>query len=138
MSLLRWCKTWQGVALIQGLSATKVLNALAEEEGRPLPAGYYRVEETPQGLLMAEGSGALSFALIHLAYRFPLATIYEITATPSLNFFVVLVKRNRKTVQFVPPPDEATYYPAIHEVMGERTPERILATLGIPKEWFRL
>jgi hypothetical protein len=135
---LKLKKPTRTAAVIQGLSATRVLHALAKREGRPLPTGYYRVEETPLGLLLGEGSGSLGFALNDLAFRFPLATIYSVTATPGLEFFVVLVARNREFVEFVPPPDEATFYPAIHEVMGERTPERILAALGIPKEWFHL
>ncbi len=130
-------KPTRTAALIQGLSATRVRNALEEQEV-PLPPGSYRMEETPQGVLLGEDSPLLSFALIRLAYQFPSATIYSVTATPNLDFFVVSVSQHRKTVEFVPPPKEATYYPAIHEVMGERTPERILAALGIPKEWFQL
>jgi hypothetical protein len=133
----KYKKPTRTAALIQGLSADRVRNALGTQE-MPLPAGSYRMVETHQGLLMEEVSGSLSFALSRLAYQFPLATVYTVIARPDLDFFVVLVTRNRKTVEFVPLPDESTNYPAIHEVMGERTPERILAALGIPKEWFRL
>ena len=130
-------KRTQTAALIQGLSATRVRNALEKQEV-PLPPGSYRMVETPQGLLLGEDSPLLCFALIDLAFRFPLATIYSVTATPNLEFFAVVVYKNRKSVKFVPPPGQATSSRAIHEVMGERTPERILAALGIPKEWFRL
>jgi hypothetical protein len=131
-------KTARTVVLIQGLSATQVLNALAKQVGRPLPAGFYRLEEVPQGLLLTDGTAGLGFADIRLSRRFPRATFYAVTASPDLGFFQVTVTQNKKTVQFVPPPKEATYYPAIHEVLGEREPERILAALGIPKEWFQL
>jgi hypothetical protein len=131
-------KPTRTVALIQGLSLAKVRKALEQEAGRPLPPGYYRIEETPLGVLATDGTGELVFADNRLAYRFPRATVYSVIATPSLDFFVVLVMRGRKTVEFVPPPEEATYYPAVHEIMGEREPERILAALGIPKEWFKL
>jgi hypothetical protein len=74
---------------------------------------------------------------LHLAFRFPRATIYSVTATPNLDFFVVVVRHKREALKFMPPPHEEP--PSnIHEVMGERTPERILAALGIPREWFQL
>jgi hypothetical protein len=126
------------VALIQGLSMAKVRNALDEEAGRPLPPGYYHIEETPIGVLLTDGTGILTVADNYLAERFPLATVYAVTATPSLDLFNVMVTRNRKTVQFAPRSGKTAFFPPIDEVMGERTPERILAALGIPKEWFRL
>jgi hypothetical protein len=129
-------KPTRTAALIQGLSAARVRKTLEEQEV-PMPPGAYHLEESPQGLLVKEISGVLSFALSRLAYRFPLATVYSVTATPNLDFFVVYVSNDRKTVKFVPPPKEASNLPALHEVMGERTPERILAALGIPKEWFQ-
>jgi len=131
-------KRTRTAALIQGLSATRVRNALEKKIDPPRPPGSYRLEEAAQGVLLAEGSGSLGlgFAVSRLAYRFPDATVYEVIATPSLDFFVVYVSSNRRTAKFVPPPKEDTNLPAIHEVMGERTPERILAALGIPKEWF--
>jgi hypothetical protein len=133
-----WKKTARTAALIQGLSKSKVLRVLEKEVGHPLPPGYYHFEETPQGLLLAEGTGSLVFSMNRLAHRYPRATIYEVIASPTLDFFVVFVKHDRKTLEFAPPPEEAAYYPALHEVMGERTPERILAALGMRKEWFLL
>jgi hypothetical protein len=126
------------VVLIQGLSATRVLNALAKKAGRPLPDGYYRLEEAPQGLLLRDGTCELTVEDVELSQRFPLATVYSVAAKPSLDFFVVNVTHKRKTEQFAWPPKEFPLFPVLHEVMGERTPERILAALGIPKEWFRL
>jgi hypothetical protein len=131
-------KPTRTAGLIQGLSATRVLNALAQKEGQPLPPGYCHIEESPRGVIVKEGAGWLGSALIELTFRFPRATIYSVTATPSLDFFSVWVTRNRKTVEFVPPLKKATYHPPVHEVLGEREPERILAALGIPKEWFQL
>jgi hypothetical protein len=126
------------VVLIQGLSAPRVLDALAKELGRPLPAGYYRLEEVPQGVLLTDGTGELIFEDVALSKRFPLATMYSVAATPSLDFFVVSVRRKRMTEQFAWPPEAFPLFPVLHEVMGEREPERILAALGIPKEWFQL
>ncbi|HSP78244.1 MAG TPA: hypothetical protein VLQ93_06925 [Myxococcaceae bacterium] len=126
------------IVLIQGLSATRVLDALQKEAGQPLPAGYYRLEEAPQGLFLRDGTKELTFEDVILSQRFPLATIYSVAATPNLDFFVVSVRRGGKTEKFDWPPDESPLSPGLHEVMGERTPERILAALGIPKEWFRL
>jgi hypothetical protein len=80
----------------------------------------------------------LTFEDTELSQRFPLATVYSVTATPSLDFFIVRVTRERETQKFAWPPKEFPLFPVLHEVMGERTPERILAALGIPKEWFRL
>jgi hypothetical protein len=131
-------KPTRTAGLIQGLSVARVLQAFAKKEGRPLLPGYCHTEETPRGLLVKEGSGWLGSALNHLTFRFPRATIYSVTATPSLDFFSVFLMRDGKIVEFVPPPKEATYYPAVHEILGEREPERILAALGIPKEWFKL
>ncbi|KFA88990.1 hypothetical protein Q664_37635 [Archangium violaceum Cb vi76] len=89
-------------------------------------------------MLLTDGTSDLGNTDIDLSYRFPRATIYAVTATPDLDFFDVTMTKNRKTEQFVLPPGKTSFFPVIHEVMGERTPERILAALGIPKEWFRL
>jgi hypothetical protein len=123
---------------VQGLSIARIRKALDEEAGRSLPPGYYRIEETPIGVLLTDGTGELISADNYLARRFPLATIYAVTASPNLEFFGVIVTRNRRPVEFSLRPDKKSFFPIIHEVMGERTPERILAALGIPKEWFRL
>lgn len=131
-------KPTRTAGLIQGLSATRVLHAFAQKEGRQLPNGYCHIEESSLGLLVREGIGWLGAALNNLGFRFPRATIYSVTASPGLEFFSVFLMRDRKIVEFVPPPEEATSFPAVHEVMGEREPERILAALGIPKEWFKL
>jgi hypothetical protein len=126
------------VALIQGLSIKKIYKALEKEAGRPLPVGYYRIEETPLGVLLTDGTGPLIFAQNYLAERFPRTTVYSVTASPDLGFFVVFVMQGNKTLKFVPSSERTTTSSAVHEVMGEREPERILAALGIPKEWFRL
>jgi hypothetical protein len=131
-------KLTRAVVLIQGISMAKVRKVLEKDAGQPLSPGYYRVEETPRGVLVTDGTAELLFADSRLARQFPRATVYSVIATPGLDFFVVLMMHNRKTVQFVPPPKEATYYPAVHEIMSEREPERILAALGIPREWFQL
>jgi hypothetical protein len=133
-----WGKTARRVALVQGVSMAKMCKALEKEAGRPLPAGYYRIEETPLGILLTDGTGPLVFAQNYLAERFPRATVYSVTASPELDFFVVLVMQGDKTLKFVPSPQEDSTFPAIHEIMGEREPERVLAALGIPKEWFKL
>jgi len=39
--------------------------------------------------------------------------------------------------EFAPPPDAMFEPPTLSEINGERSPERILAALGIPPEWFQ-
>jgi hypothetical protein len=136
-------KPTRTAGLVQGLSTPRILDALAASAlakggAQPFPPAYCHLEETSLGLLLKEGAGWLGSALIDLAFRFPRATIYSITATPNLDFFNIFVMHKKKTLEFAPSPEEATYYPAVHEIMGEREPERILAALGIPKEWFQL
>jgi hypothetical protein len=70
--------------------------------------------------------------------RLPRAVVYGVTARPALEDMVVNVMQGRRIEQFSYPPEDSPLFPPIHEVKGERTPERILAALGIPQEWFRL
>ena len=126
------------VALIKGLSKAKVLHALEKEAGQPLPPGYYRLEETPQGLLLSDGLCQVGSEDVAVAERFPRAIVYGVTAKPNLEVFFVNVMQGRRIEQFSYPPKESPLFPVLDEVMGERTPERILAALGIPKDWFRL
>jgi hypothetical protein len=126
------------VALIKGLSKNKVLRVLEKEVGQPLQPETYRLEETHQGLLLRDGLRPVGSADIVVAERHPRAIVYSVTARPDLGGFVVNVMQGRRVEQFSHPPKDRPLFPVIHEVMGERTPERILAALGIPKEWFRL
>lgn len=129
----------QQAALAEGVLWQEALPQLEEECGHPLPPGRYRFEDTPKGLIITGGTGDLGFAAITLSERFPLATVYSVTATPSLDIFIVRVRRRGETlVEFAHPPDyRATLERPVTEIIGERTPERILAALGIPAEWFR-
>jgi hypothetical protein len=52
-------------------------------------------------------------------------------------FFVNVLQGGECIGQFARPPDEFPPFPAVSDIKGERSPERILAALGIPPEWFR-
>jgi hypothetical protein len=125
-------------ALVEGVHSQEALRVLEEEAGHPLPPGRFRLEDTPRGLLITGGTRGLGFAHITLSDRFPLGTVYGVTASPSLDNFVVTILRGGEGLsQFAQPPRETSFYPTVSEIKGERTPERILAALGIPAEWFR-
>jgi len=128
------------VALVEGVSVRKALRALEKSEkaeGAPPPQGRFRLVETARGLLIAGGSARLAAAHIDLAWRLPLATVYGVKATPNLDIFFVDVIHQRKSESFAQPPDRAPFPPTLSEIKGERSPERILAALGIPPEWFQ-
>jgi hypothetical protein len=130
-------KPLRTAALIEGLRAEEAHRALEENLGEPLPPGRYHLVDTPRGLLLAGGTGGMNFAHIDLSERFPHAIVYEVTASPGLDFFAVTVMRGCEGIgEFAQPPDEMTYLPLMSEIKGERSPERILAALGIPAEWF--
>jgi len=128
------------VALVEGVPVKKALRALErveKAEGFPPPQESYRLVETPRGLLIAPGAAPLAGTHIRLAYRLPLATVYGVTATPNLDAFFVTVFHKRKSERFAQPPGLAPFPPILSEIKGERSPERILAALGIPPEWFQ-
>jgi hypothetical protein len=126
------------VALIQGVSAEKVRKTLETRRVLPLQPGAYRLEENPLGVLLADGLKPIGSSANYLSSRFQRATIYSIIASPDLENFSVMVMKGQTTNEFLPPPRVSTFFPAVHEIMGERTPEAILAAMGIPKEWFKL
>jgi hypothetical protein len=128
------------VALVEGVPVQKALRALEKSEkaeGFRPPQESYRLVETPRGLLIAPGVARLNGSHILLAKRLPQATVYGVTATPNLDAFFVTVIHNRKSERFAQPPDQAAFPPTLSEIKGERSPERILAALGIPPEWFQ-
>jgi hypothetical protein len=126
-------------ALVEGVHSKEALRVLEEEAGHPLSPGRYRCEDTPQGLIIADGTGGMGFADITLSERFPQATVYGVTASPGLDIFIARVRRGGETIAgFAHPPEyQNRFERPVTEIMGERTPERILAALGIPAEWFR-
>jgi hypothetical protein len=127
----------KSAALVEGVLAQEALRVLEEEEGHPIPPGQFRLEDTPKGLLITDGIGGMGFADITLSERFPRATVYAVTASPSLDIFIVAMFRGEEDLgQFSQPPREG-FSPPVSEIKGERTPERILAALGIPAEWFQ-
>ena len=110
---------------------------MLEEAGEPLTPGHYRLEDTPRGLRISSGTGDIGFADITLSERLPHATAYGVIASPSLDMFFVNVLRGGECIgQFALPPREDSFVPAVSDIKGERSPERILAALGIPAEWF--
>jgi len=128
------------VALVEGVPVRKALRALEKverTEGAPPPQGRFRLVETTKGLLIASGKSRLFSSHISLAWRLPLATVYGVTATPNLDTFFVDVIHQRKSESFAQPPSQAPSPPTLSEIKGERSPERILAALGIPPEWFQ-
>ncbi|MFY0584305.1 hypothetical protein ACN28S_67350 [Cystobacter fuscus] len=125
-------------ALVEGVRAQEALRVLEEDAGEPLTPGRYRLEDTPRGLLISSGTGDIGFADITVSERIPRATIYAVIASPDLGEFIVTVRRGGEGIkEFARPPDERPRLPVVGDIKGERSPERILAALGIPAEWFR-
>jgi hypothetical protein len=124
-------------ALIEGVRAEEAHRALEENLGEPLPPGRYHIEDTPRGLLLAGNKGGMNFADIIVSERFPHAAVYAVTASPSLDIFFVTVMRGGASIaEFTQPSHRDPSVPEVNEIKGERSPERILAALGIPPEWF--
>jgi hypothetical protein len=131
-------KPLRHVALVEGVRAQEAHRVLEEDAGEPLAPGYYRLEDTPRGLLIASGTGDMGFADITVSERIPLATAYAVIASPSLDMFFVNILRGGECIgQYAQPPREFSSLPVVSEIKGERSPERILAVLGIPVEWFQ-
>ncbi|HEX5751103.1 MAG TPA: hypothetical protein VFZ09_33055 [Archangium sp.] len=130
-------KPLRKVALVEGVRAQEAPRVL-EEAGDPFPPGHYRFEDTPQGLRISSETGDIGFADITLSERLPNATAYGVIASPSLDMFVVNVLRGGDCIgQFTHPPDDFPPFLVVSDIKGERSPERILAALGIPAEWFQ-
>jgi hypothetical protein len=130
-------KPLRTVAWVEGVRAQEVHRVLEEKHGGPLPSGRYRLEDTPRGLLIASGTVDIGFADITVSERLPHATVYGVTASPSLDiFFVTVMQGGEGIAEFAQPPREFPPYPVVSDIKGERSPERILAALGIPPEWF--
>ncbi len=131
-------KPLRTVALIEGIKADEARRTLEEDHGGPFPPGRYRFEDTPRGLRISSETGSIGCADITLSERFPHAIVYAVMASPSLDEFLVTVMRGGEGVEeFSQPPDEFPRLPVVGDIKGERSPERILAALGIPPEWFR-
>jgi len=131
-------KPLQAVALVEGVRAQEAIRVLEEDAGEPLTPGRYRLEDTPRGLLIASGTGDIGYADITVSERIPHATVYAVIASPDLDEFFVTVRRRGEGVEeFAQPPDEFPRLPVVGDIKGERSPERILAALGIPPAWFR-
>lgn len=126
------------VALIEGVSTEEARRALEEDYGEPLPAGHYHFKDTPQGFVLSGGTGGMNFAHITLSERFPHATVYGVTASPALDeFSTTVIKGGEGIEEFSHPPQAFPSFPVASNIKGESSPERILAALGIPAEWFR-
>ncbi|KFA94403.1 hypothetical protein Q664_02995 [Archangium violaceum Cb vi76] len=130
-------KPLRHVALVEGVRAQEAPRVL-EEAGDPLPPEHYRFEDTPRGLRVSSGTGNIGFADITLSEQLPNATAYGVIASPSLDVFIVYMLQGGECIgQFAHPPDGFPSFPVVNDIKGERSPERILAALGIPAEWFR-
>ncbi|WPB73410.1 hypothetical protein KYC5002_30675 [Archangium violaceum] len=131
-------KPLRTVALAEGVREQEARRVLEEDAGEPLPPGYYRLEDSPRGLLIASGTGDIGYADMTVSERFPHATVYAVTASPNLEMFFVTVFRKGESVEkFAQPQPLISSRPTVNEIKGERSPERILTALGIPAEWFR-
>lgn len=131
-------KPLQTVALVEGVRAQEAHRALEEDTGAPLPPGHYRLEDTPRGLLIASGTRDIGCADLTVSEHFPHARVYGVVASPNLDTFFVNVLQGGACIgQFARPPEEFPPFPVLNEIKGEHAPERILAALGIPAEWFR-
>ncbi len=131
-------KPLRTAALLEGVQAEEARHALEEDHGEPFPPGRYHFKDTPQGLLLVGGKGGMNFAHITLSERFPQATVYGVTASPSLDTFSVTVMQAGEGIErFTRPLRPDPCVPEVSKIKGENSPERILAALGIPAEWFR-
>jgi len=131
-------KPLRHVALVEGVRTHEAHRALEEEYGAPLPPGRYRLEDTPRGLRISSATGDIGFADVNLSERLPNVIVYGVIASPSLDVFIVYMHQGGECIgQFAQPPRESSFMPVVGEIKGERSPERILAALGIPAEWFR-
>jgi hypothetical protein len=131
-------KPLRKVALAEGVRAQEAIRLLEEDAGEPLTPGYYRLEDTPRGLLIASGTGDVGYADITVSEQCPHATVYAVIASPGLDEFFVTVRRGGEGVEeFAQPPDVFPRLPVVSEIKGESSPERILGALGIPAEWFQ-
>jgi hypothetical protein len=131
-------KPLRKVAVLEGVRAQEAIRVLEEDAGEPLTPGRYRLEDTPRGLLIASGTGDMGYADITVSERIPHATVYAVIASPNLDEFIVTVRRGGEGIEeFAQPPDDFPRLPVVGDIKGERSPERILAALGIPAEWFR-
>lgn len=129
-------KPLRKVALVEGVRAQNAYRVL-EDAGEPVSSGRYCLEDTLPGLRISSETGDIGFADIDLSERLPDVTAYGVIASPSLDIFFVNVLRGGECIgQFALPPRDDSFVPALSEVKGERSPERILAALGIPAEWF--
>ncbi|HYO71024.1 MAG TPA: hypothetical protein VEU33_33590 [Archangium sp.] len=125
------------VALVEGVRAEDARRVLDEADD-PFPPEHYRLEDTPQGLRISSGTGNIGYADITVSERIPHATVYAVIASPDLDEFFVTVRRGGEGIEeLAQPPDAFPRLPVVSEIKGERSPERILAALGIPAEWFR-
>jgi hypothetical protein len=130
-------KPLRKVALVEGVRAQEAHRVLEEDAGEPLAPGLYRLEDTPRGLIITSETGDIGFSDIVISERLPHVTAYGVIASPNLDiFFVNVLRRGECAGQFAQPPYEIPPWPVMSEIKGERSPERILAALGIPPEWF--
>jgi hypothetical protein len=130
-------KPLRTVALIEGVRAEDAHRVLEEAAGEPLAPGRYRLEDTPRGLLISSGTGDIGIADMTVSERFPHATVYGVTASPRLDkFFVTVMRAGESIERFTQPLRPDPCVPEASDIKGERSPERILAALGIPAEWF--
>ncbi|HYO73030.1 MAG TPA: hypothetical protein VEU33_43910 [Archangium sp.] len=126
------------VAVVEGVRAHEAHRALEEDYGEILPPGRYHLEDTPRGLRVSSGTGDIGFADVNLSERLPHVTVYGVIASPGLDVFIVNRLEGGECIgQFAQPPREDSFMPVVNDIKGERSPERILAALGIPAEWFR-
>jgi hypothetical protein len=126
------------VAMVEGVRIQEAIRVLEEDAGESFTPGRYRLEDTPQGLLIASGTGDIGYADITVSERIPNATVYAVIASPDLDEFLVTVRRGGEGVEeFAQPPDDFPRLRVASDIKGERSPDRILAALGIPAEWFR-
>ncbi|WP_152622291.1 hypothetical protein [Archangium violaceum] len=131
-------KPLRKVAWAEGVRAEDALRVLEEDAGEPVPPGQYRLEDRPRGLLISSGTSDIGYADLTVSERLPRARVYGVVASPNLDTFFVNVLQGGECIgQFAQPPYEIPHFPVVHEIMGEQSPERILAALGIPAEWFR-
>ncbi|KFA93034.1 hypothetical protein [Archangium violaceum] len=131
-------KPLRNAALVEGVQAAQARRVLEENAGEPLPPGRYCFADTPKGLLLSSATGGIGYADLTLSERFPHARVYGVVASPGLDAFFVNVLQGGECIgQFSHPRDDFPCFPVLDAVKGERSPERILAALGIPAEWFR-
>ena len=126
----------RAVARIEGVDVAKARRLYEAAYREPPPRGWH-FDAVPGGVILWGDHGDIGFADVTLSERLPKATVFTVTASPSLHpFMVQLVRGGEPIGHFDLPARSDPFSPALDEVKGAREPAAILAALGIPAALF--